>query len=134
MTECLSAEGDISQAAMGRFEIDSNQFDSSWTENSQDNFPRDGDYSLGSQVVITAPISSSEENDPNDGLPPSLAPPEEATDAKSLTPKKQKATSPKQRQFVCRYGNGCTHILEKEHRLQFWHQYVPSLDGTYQAA
>jgi hypothetical protein len=126
MAECLRAEGDAPLVATDRFEVDSNQLDSSWTENIRKNRSQEGDDS-GSQVMVSAPISSSEENDPEDGLPNSLAPPEES--AKSLSQKKQKSSSPKQRQFVCRYGNGCTHILEKEHRAQFWHPPVPTLDG-----
>lgn len=33
------------------------------------------------------------------------------------------------RKCICRYGSGCTHILDPAHREKFWHPKVQRLDG-----
>jgi hypothetical protein len=33
------------------------------------------------------------------------------------------------RKVICRYGSGCTHILDPAHREKFWHPKVQRLEG-----
>jgi hypothetical protein len=33
------------------------------------------------------------------------------------------------RKVVCRYGPGCTHILDPTHREKFWHPRIQILNG-----
>lgn len=34
------------------------------------------------------------------------------------------------RRSYCRYGSGCTHILDPSHRDRFWHPSAPKLNST----
>lgn len=34
-----------------------------------------------------------------------------------------------QRKVICRYGSGCTHILDPNHKEKFWHPAAPKLNN-----
>lgn len=37
---------------------------------------------------------------------------------------------PPLRKVICRYGSGCTHMLDPAHREKFWHPKVHKVNGT----
>lgn len=44
----------------------------------------------------------------------------------SLKPTKEE---PIVRKVICRYGCGCTHLMDAAHREKFWHPKINRLDG-----
>eukprot|EP00981_Chlorochromonas_danica_P002840 scaffold549_cov174-Ochromonas_danica.AAC.24 len=68
------------------------------------------DHDLPSSAVPASPLSS-----PADDLP------------KVVSAKGQKSDQPI-RKIICRYGPGCTHLLDPSHREKFWHPRVPKLN------
>ena len=40
-----------------------------------------------------------------------------------------KSVDGKVRKVICRYGRGCTHILDQIHRDRFWHPPAPVING-----
>jgi hypothetical protein len=35
------------------------------------------------------------------------------------------------RKVICRYGCGCTHLLDATHREKFWHPKIQRLEGNF---
>lgn len=71
----------------------------------------DHDLPSGAVPASSPPLSS-----PVDDLP------------KVISTKGQKSDQPV-RKIICRYGPGCTHLLDPSHREKFWHPRVPKLNG-----
>ncbi len=37
----------------------------------------------------------------------------------------------KSKKSMCRYGRGCTHLIDPSHREKFWHPPALAIDGWY---
>lgn len=51
--------------------------------------------------------------------------------ADEVAPAKNSKDEPASRKSMCRYGPGCTHIMDPSHREKFWHPRIQKLNGTF---
>ena len=47
------------------------------------------------------------------------------------SPNMAAANAKQPRRVICRYGRGCTHIMDPVHKERFWHPYIPQLTGKF---
>lgn len=67
-----------------------------------------------------------------ESLPPLIQPRSSPNDVDAMFTKavtKPSKFDPPLRKIICRYGPGCTHMLDPAHREKFWHPRMQKLNG-----